>query len=111
MRKDNLRIGQIIVLNQVQNALTQFTAVLMHMAQSAPSLARVVDEEDLPLNSAHIRAAGLLSLDAIEQVINSLTDDGLFDEDDEVQDMLEGLQEALDECRDELTQVPEAESD
>jgi len=111
MRKDNLRLGQLIVLNQVDNTLVHFTAVLMHLAQNAPSISKVIDEEDLPLNSAHLRAAGLSALDAVEQVVQALTSDGRFDEEEEIQEMLEGLQEGLDECRAELTQVPEAESD
>ena len=75
----------------------------IHSAESCRVISSAIDQEELPLNSAHFRAAGLHFLEGVEQLIEGLVSQHDEEEDESLTESLSKLREDIEECRAELT--------
>jgi hypothetical protein len=98
----DLTFGQNLAMREIGEMITGILSNTMAGAFACTVIAEAIDEDSLPMNSAHIRAAGIHALDVVEQLTKGFVDD----EDDEAtySEMLKELKKDIEACRAALTQ-------
>jgi len=94
---ENMSLGQMLAMQHTSVSATAMLNSGLSSGQACDVIARSIDEDHLPLNSAHFRAAGLHFLEAVEQLILGL------EPDDDSNESLVSLREEIAKCRADLT--------
>jgi hypothetical protein len=88
--------GQMLAMREIDRSVNGMLNYGLSSAHSCRIIAKAVDDDALPLNSAHFRAAGLHFLEGVEQLIKGVDEDG------DVEEQVKDLRKEIEECRAEL---------
>lgn len=95
-----LSFGQMLAINECSLLINRMIGNGMDSAKSCRIIAKSIDDDRLPLNSAHFRAAGLHFLEAVEQLVKGIIPDNV---DPEHEETLADFRRDIETCRAELT--------